>query len=120
MGRFSEEIQEVLDDTRSSEQLSKKALKFLSPFNCRTARFYLLPKIHKSNNPGKPIISGNGSPTEHISLFIDSFLKPLVPLIPSYILNTPDFLCKLEDVKDQIPNTAIIGTIDVSSLYSVY
>ena len=117
-GSFSEQIQEVLDDMRSRDQLSKKALKFLSPTNCRTARFYLLPKIHKTNNPGRPIISGNGSPTEHISLFIDSFLKPLVPLIPSYIHDTPDFLRRLEDVKDQIPTTAIIGTIDVSSLYT--
>ena len=117
-GKFSEQIQEVLDDMRSRDHLSKKAHRFLSPINCRTARFYLLPKIHKANNPGRPIISGNGSPTEHISLFIDSFLKPLVPQIPSYVHDTPDFLRKLESVKDQIPATAIIGTIDVSSLYT--
>ncbi|XP_030842371.1 uncharacterized protein LOC115924431, partial [Strongylocentrotus purpuratus] len=83
-----------------------------------TARFYLLPKIHKAGNPGRPIISGNGSPTERISLFIDSFLKPLVPQISSYIHDTPDFLRKLEGIKDQIPSTAIIGTFDVSSLYT--
>ena len=120
-GKFSEQIQAVLDDMRSRDQLSKKALKFLSPINCRTARFYLLPKIHKANNPGRPIISGNGSPTEHISLFIDSFLRPLVPRRDhegSYVHDTPDFLRKLEAVKDQIPSTAIIGTIDVSSLYT--
>ena len=117
-GTFSQQIEQVLNDMRSRDQLSKKAHKFLSPIDCRTARFYLLPKIHKAGNPGRPIISGNGSPTEHISLFIDTFLKPLVPQISSYVHDTPDFLRKLERVKDQIPNTAIIGTIDVSSLYT--
>ncbi len=117
-GTFSGEIQQLLDDMRSRDQLSKKAHKFLSPTDCRTARFYLLPKIHKTGNPGRPIVSGNGSPTEHISMFIDSFLKPLVPRIPSYIHDTPDFLRKLEEIKDQIPSTAIIGTFDVSSLYT--
>ena len=117
-GNFLKEIQLVLDDMRSRDQLSKKAHKFLSPTDCRTARFYLLPKIHKAGNPGRPIVSGNGSPTERISLFIDSFLKPLVPQVPSYIHDTPDFLRKLEGIKGQIPSTAIIGTFDVSSLYT--
>ena len=98
--------------------VSQKSHKFLSPIDCRTARFYLLPKIHKPGYPGRPIISGNGSPTEHISLYVDSFLKPLVPRIPSYIHDTPDFLRKLEDIKHQIPSTAIIGNFDVSSLYT--
>ncbi|PIK58362.1 hypothetical protein BSL78_04750 [Apostichopus japonicus] len=85
---------------------------------CKAARFYLLPKIHKPGNPGRPIISGNGSPTEKISLFVDHFIKPLVPQINSYIHDTPDFLRKLEDIKNQIPSTAIIGTFDVTSLYT--
>ncbi|PIK54128.1 hypothetical protein BSL78_08969 [Apostichopus japonicus] len=38
--------------------------------------------------------------------------------INSYIHDTPDFLRKLEDIKNQIPSTAIIGTFDVTSLYT--
>ena len=117
-GRFSQQIQQVLDDMKSRDQLTKKAHKFLSPINCRAARFYILPKIHKPGNPGRPIVSGNGSPTERISLFVDSFLKPLVPRISSYIHDTPDFLRKLEQIKHQVPSTAIIGTFDVTSLYT--
>ena len=30
----------------------------------QSGRFYLLPKIHKVNNPGRPIVSANGNPTE--------------------------------------------------------
>ena len=117
-GNFCKEIQETLDDMRDNNHLSKKAHKFLSPTDCRTARFYLLPKVHKPGNLGRPIISGNGSPTEHISLFVDSFLKPLVPRISSYIHDTPDFLRRILGIQHQVPSTAIIGTFDVSSLYT--
>ena len=90
----------------------------LIPQDPRTARFYLLPKIHKAGNPGRPIVSGNGSPTERISEFVDSYLNPLVSHIPSYIQDTTDFLRKLEGIKHQIPNSAFLVTLDVSSLYT--
>ncbi|XP_041461177.1 uncharacterized protein LOC121412433 [Lytechinus variegatus] len=115
---FSLQIQSTLNDMKEHEHLSEKAHKFLSPTNAKPARFYLLPKIHKPGNPGRPILSGNGSPTEHISLFVDYHIKPLVSRAPSYIHDTPDFLRKLNDIKDQIPETAIIGTLDVSSLHT--
>ena len=65
---------------RDSSQPSEKAHTFLSPVptDCRRARFYVLPKVHKPGNPGRLVISGICSPTGHISLFVDSFLKPLV------------------------------------------
>ncbi|XP_041453720.1 uncharacterized protein LOC121406912 [Lytechinus variegatus] len=115
---FSLQIQSTLNDMKDNKHLSEKAHKFLSPTNAKPARFYLLPKIHKPGNPGRPILSGNGSPTENISLFVDYHIKPLVSRAPSYIHDTPDFLRKLNDIKDQIPETAIIGTLDVSSLYT--
>ncbi|XP_041472690.1 uncharacterized protein LOC121421956 [Lytechinus variegatus] len=83
---FSLQIQSTLNDMKDNKHLSEKAHKYLSPTNAKPARFYLLPKIHKPVNPGRPILS--------------------------------DFLRKLNDIKDQIPETAIIGTLDVSSLYT--
>ena len=91
-------------------EVSKKAHTFLSPTDFRTARFYLLLQVHKPCNPGRPIISGNGSPTEHISL------KLLVHQISSYIHDTPDFLRRTLGIRHQVASTAIIGTFDVSSL----
>ena len=37
----------------------------------KTSSFYLKPKIHKPNNPGRPIISACSCPTELISSFLD-------------------------------------------------
>ena len=41
--------------------------------------FYLLPKIHKPNNPGRPIVNSIGSITEKISAFVDEQLKKFTP-----------------------------------------
>ena len=84
--------------------------------DARAGRFYLLPKIHKTNCPGRPVISGCNTPTEKISAFVDQQLKPLVPLIPSYVKDTNDFLTKLKDM-DRFPEEAILVTIDVVGLY---
>ena len=58
-------------------------------------RFYLLPKIHKKNCPGRPVLSGCNTPTQKISAFVDSQLKPLVSQIPSFVKDTNHFLNKL-------------------------
>jgi hypothetical protein len=53
-----------------TERDSQISLQGLKP-----GRFYLLPKIHKANNPGRPIVSANGHPTEKISEFVNFHLR---------------------------------------------
>jgi hypothetical protein len=59
-------------------------------------RFYLLPKIHKENNLGRPNVSANDHPNEKISEFIDFHLRPLVENLPSHIKDITDYLKKME------------------------
>ena len=82
----------------------------------KAGRFYLLPKLHKKGCPGRPVISGSGTPTEKISEFVDSHLKPLVPLVNSYIKDTNDFLRKVINM-GKLPEGSILVTIDVVGLY---
>jgi hypothetical protein len=65
-------------------------MEYLTPEDPKPGRFYLLPKIHKENNPGRPtcIVSANGHPTEKISEFIDLHLWPFVENLPSHIKDT--------------------------------
>ena len=42
----------------------------------RTSHIYFLPKIHKVNNPGRPIVSACSCPTELISSYLDSVTLP--------------------------------------------
>ena len=84
--------------------------------DARAGRFYLLPKIHKQNCPGRPVISGCNTPTEKISAFVDYHLKPLDPQILSYVKDTYDFLNKLKHM-EKFPEGAILVTLDVVGLY---
>ena len=87
------------------------------PRNCTTPLFYLLPKIHKKNNPGRPIVSACDSPTEKISLYLDTFLQPLAQKTDSYIKDTTHFLRNLNKL-GKINKDALLVTIDVTSLYT--
>ena len=84
----------------------------------RPARFYLLPKIHKSlsNPPGRPIMSGNNHPTEKLSEYVDFHLKPHIPKIDSYLKDTAHFLETIKDL--ELPPNAKLVTFDVTSLYT--
>ena len=100
-------------------EISKQTLDYLN-YNCeRTAQFYMLPKIHKSltNPPGRPIVSGNDSPTEKISQLVDLCINPLVPKIKSYLRDTTHLLQKLSEI-DHVPPDALLVTLDVTSLYT--
>ena len=90
----------------------------LPPTPPRTPIFYLLPKIHKPGNPGRPIISGCDSPTDRLSSFIDHHLKPFCSSLPSYIKDTNHFLQTIFNIATPLPPNTIISTIDVKSLYT--
>ncbi len=92
--------------------------KFLtSDSHARTPHLYLLPKIHKQDIPGRPIISGCGRPTVKLSQYADHLLKPLLNHIPSYIQDTTDFLRRSLTLNTNLPKNILV-TIDVRSLYT--
>ena len=83
----------------------------------KSGRFYILPKIRKHGNPGRPIVLSNGHPNERISQFVDYHRKPLVHKTASFIKDTTLFLNKLDQL-GYLPSNAILVTLDVSSLYT--
>ena len=70
--KIQQRIKEYTSRMYNDELIDEKTYKYLtSNPNPRAGRFYILPKIHKQGNPGRPIISSNGHPTERISEFVD-------------------------------------------------
>lgn len=116
----NEEINDYIAHLQSTNQLTKNTAAKLRTQEARAPYFYLLPKIHKDIRPppGRPIVSGNGCATEKISALADLILNPLVPLIPSYVRDTTDFLSKLKQLSGDIPTDALLCTLDVTSLYT--
>jgi hypothetical protein len=68
--------------------IDDKTLECLIPDSPKPGRYYLLPKIHTANNPGRSIVSANGHPTEksqdlRISTFVNMLkLFDLLSKIP--------------------------------------
>ena len=75
-----------------------------------------MPKIHKADVPGRPIISGCNGPTARLSEYADHFLKPLMNHIKSYVKDSMIFLRRIFSLNDKLPDNTILLTIDVKSL----
>ena len=56
-------------------------------------------------------------PTSRISKLVDEHIKQYVPLTESYITDTQHFIKKIKSLGN-IPEGALLCTLDVSSLYT--
>ena len=113
------EIDRFLCSLKYKYKIDDELYDFLSPVSpSRTPIFYLLPKIHKPNIPGRPIISGCDSRTSRLSIFLDYYLKPIVSTLPSFIKDTNHFLQMVLDDQRTIPVDATLVTLDVKALYT--
>ena len=113
------QINVLLNQMFANGEISEKCRDYLGNFKTRTPRFYMLPKIHKGTMPppGRPIISGNGGPTERISQFVDHFLKEVATKGKSYIKDTTHFLNIIQN-HPKVPDNTLMVTLDVKSLYT--
>ena len=87
---FRREINNLIEEIYQSDEIDERARDYLIEPTSKAARLYFLPKIHKglSPPPGRPVVSGNGCPTEKISSFVDHFLNPTTKLIKSHVKDT--------------------------------
>ena len=114
------EVQNFITKLYHEGEIDSSVMRYLTDDHCKTARLYLLPKIHKGKipPPGRPIVSANGCPTEKISQMVDHFLTPpTTTYIKSYVKDTTDFIQKLSQLGELPPN-CLIATMDVTSLYT--
>ena len=117
-----EEIRKHLHNLiiNSKEHFSKALYKYLNegPKKPRTPQFNGIPKMHKQCNnlpPMRPIVSQSSSLLSPSAQLIDHILQPLACSYPDYIQNSTSLLLRLEDI--EVPDNAILVTVDVSNLY---
>ena len=118
-------IMEILKDGLEKEWITKSEYEHMSPQGKNVGRFYQLFKVHKKTEsgnlpPSRPIVSGSGSLTENVSMFVEHYLKNLAVTHPSYLQDIPHFLRFIEEInrKGPLPNGAFLVTMDVSALYT--
>ncbi len=115
----NQKIHTLIDEIHNKGSISPQVADYLKIKNPRTPLFYTLPKIHKNIRPppGRPIFSGNDSPTEQISAFVDEFLQVYIPMMDSYLKDTTDHIRKVGSI-GKLPNKTLLVTLDIKSLYT--
>ena len=79
-------------------------------------KFYALPKIHKTGNPIRPIVSSRGSVTYGVAKVLSKVIKPLVGKSPHHIQSTGDFVAKAKRLTLQVGEC--LSSYDVTSLFT--
>lgn len=109
---FKAILKDTLMALLKEKKLDEKTVRLLVPLSPVAGRFYLLPKIHKQGNPGRPIISGINNAAENLSRYVDSLINQICGTFPSFVKDTNNFL---EDILNiAIPLNAILVTLDVT------
>ena len=85
------------------------------PTGCVLPKFYGLPKIHKTGNPLRPIISNRGSVTYGVAKVLSKVLKPLVQ-IPLSHTKYWDCVSKAKGLTLQLGEC--LSSYDVISLFT--
>ena len=114
---YNERVNNAIDNLKKEKEIPEKLAKSLKTVEPNTPKFYTLPKIHKENNPGRPVVNTINSHTSKISQLVDYHIQPLAQRLPSYTKDTGHFLRKLDNIKD-INAQTILVTLDVRSLYT--
>ena len=73
----TQKVNDPISQLAAENLINEKTAKLLRPTDPKTPKFYMLPKIHKPNNPGRPIVAAINSPTTNLSRFVDHHLQPL-------------------------------------------
>ena len=110
-------VKNTINDLLAKQELPATA-KNLIITTPRTSCIYFLPKIHKPNNPGRPIVSACSCPTELISSYLDKIMAPIVKTLPSYIKDNQHALEIFRDFSF-LGQNKLIFTMDIISLYTL-
>ena len=91
----TEKIKSEINNFKNENVLALEIANSLLEEKIKTPEFHL-PKIHKANNPGRPVISSINCHTSRISEFVDYYLQPEVKKLKSYVKDTTDLLGKMK------------------------
>jgi len=115
-------LNDTIKDMIPSCQLPSTA-KLLVVTTPRTSHFYMLPKIHKPNNPGRPIVSACCCQTENISVYLDKVMAPFVKQLLTYIKDTNHAISIFESFSftfnESYQRFCFLFIIDIKSQYTV-
>ena len=122
--RSKKHINTTLKEALNNNIISKEEYKAMDPEDKNPSKFYCIFKVHKAHEhketpPPRPIVSGSGSITENISLYVEHHIKQIATQHVTYLQDTPHFLRIIEKLNkgSKLPKNAMIVTSDVIGAY---
>lgn len=100
--------------------IKDKKIKTIFPRQCKPAKFYILPKVHKAYDKfpvGRPISSTLNCMNRGVSMILDSILQPLSLMIPDLIIDSPHLLLLLNNLQLNADRKYILCTADIQAMY---
>ena len=120
ISQFHNEIQKTIKTEINSMirkgELPDTALSLIAD-RPKCSNFYVLPKIHKQGNPGRPVVSSCSCPTNLISKYLSQTLKPIVRALPSFVKDTNHALNLVKDFRFK-GQKKLLFTMDIKGLYT--
>lgn len=95
--KIESDIAEILKPLQ--EELGKSVKRDLTPKYSKPPHAFGQPKIHKLNNPLRPIISGRNSPSSAMAKFVLTKIKPIGKLLPFRLKDSVEFAEKIREVR---------------------
>ena len=113
----------LLQHLRNAAFISPREFRaLLPPEKYKPRRFFLLPKVHKSEwpdeemPPGRPIVSDVDSVSRPCASFLEHFLAPIAQSAPSYLRDSHHLLALLQHIT--LCDNSLFFTMDVADLYN--
>lgn len=101
---------------KSNKVINDKDYQQMRPKTCsRTPEAYFLTKVHKQNQPVRPIISSYNSYNYNTAKFLAKLLAPSMTCNMSYIKDSFDLVNK---IKQHRTTPGLMCSLDVSSLFT--
>ena len=121
--RAKKQILNGLKDGVENNIITKEEYHAMDPSDINASKFYCNLKIHKPHKdipPYRPIISGSGSITENIGVYVEYHINKISTTHESYIQDTPHFLRLIDKINKgpKLPPNAIAVTSDITGAYT--
>ena len=113
---YKRKLIEKLTKLKKDGKIMEDQYKYLYPTSEATPRLYCTPKIHKANNPLRPIVDYTGSIGYNTSKALADLLGPLVGTTEHHVKNSKDLAEELSSVT--LEQEDIFNSHDVVSLFT--
>ena len=106
-------VNDTIETSHYQQVLTKNIAYNLKTTKAKTPYFYITPKVHKKDIPGRPVVSSFDCQTSILFKFVDRYADD----IPPSVKNTKDFINKLANVTDTSKDSILV-ILDVRALYT--